>query len=77
MATRILNGETVLDSGRNKFGRELKLVHRRQGMYPAGSISVERSEGWAVLWDVDGTRNGQWYKTLDEAQQGFKDRNVV
>lgn len=72
----ILKAETILDKGRNRLGREIFLIHRPAGDYPAGSRSIHMEERWGVIWEFEGSRHGQWHASPEKARDDFDTRNV-
>jgi hypothetical protein len=55
------------------FGRptEVRLVGRIAGWALAGSMLRWDNGAYGVLWNINGSRFGNWYKTFDEAVAHF------
>ncbi|MDX2263446.1 MAG: hypothetical protein NW215_00545 [Hyphomicrobiales bacterium] len=63
--------EICLDTGRNPFGHEVKLLARIGGWVPAGSMLRWDNGAFGVISDRDGIRHGRWFKSFDDAHTWF------
>lgn len=67
-----ISKRTVLASGVDRFGNQCRLEHVGEGWTPAGSVARWQEERWAYAFtDKQGTRGGQQYRTLPEAEAHF------
>lgn len=62
---------TTIKSARNSTGREYYLCHKTTGYAPGGSMAVWHNGCYQVLFMLDGSQNGQSFKTLEEAEERF------
>ncbi len=61
--------ETIVERKEGAHGREYRLTHRTQGWEPAGSmVRLREHDGWAVLFTLDDSTHGQWFRTETEAR---------
>jgi hypothetical protein len=69
--------KTTLATGKNKFGSELRLIHKTEGVEPAGAAMRMTKEAYgAIFTERSGTTGGQWFLTLEEATALFNLWNV-
>jgi hypothetical protein len=51
--------------------RQVRLVGRVAGWNLAGSMLRWDNGAYGVIWDIDGSRHGRWYKKFEEAVEHF------
>lgn len=71
----LMNSERILQEGVTRLGRPIYLIYRREGMYPAGAISVHREDRWAVVWEIDNGRHGENFDSPTAARAAFDARS--
>ncbi|MDE2020167.1 MAG: hypothetical protein KGJ13_07530 [Patescibacteria group bacterium] len=72
VADENMSRRTVLKTGKGAFDRPFELLHKTEGYEPAGSCLRYTKEAYgAISYNRDGTRGGQWFLTLAEAETAF------